>query len=362
MDGETAQAGGEAAPARGEPASPGGDAAPPCGVAVMTCSGGDSAVAADLAAELGVDLPALAPQTITRLEAVLPAAATAGNPLDYTALLWDEPEQLTELIEALLSDPSIGRVLVLYDAANDAEDWAAVLTAVKRASGDVTVASTLPELVSDGAIAGLRSGVRAMRPRRTPRPLATRVDGGRMIGEAEAKALLRAAGIPVVDGEVTDDAVTTWKRLGGPVAVKLVGVTHKARNRGVVLDLNDEREIREAVMRLGPTVLVERMAPRGVEVLVAIRRDGLVPVLVIGAGGVYTEELDDVAVIPLPADEHRIAQALGTLRTPIAPEPIAKLALALQDLPLALVELNPVIVHGNQAVAVDALAQEEIHP
>ena len=124
----------------------------------MTCSGGDSAVAADLAAELGVELPALAPRTLARLEAVLPAAATAGNPLDYTALLWDEPEKLTALIEALGDDPAVGRVLVLYDAANDAEDWAAVLTAVQRAEGDVTVASTLPELVSDSAIAGLRSG------------------------------------------------------------------------------------------------------------------------------------------------------------------------------------------------------------
>ena len=332
------------------------------GVAVMTCSGGDSAVAADLAAELGVDLPALAPDTITRLEAVLPAAATAGNPLDYTALLWDEPEKLTELIEALHSDPSIGRVLVLYDAANDAEDWAAVLQAVKQAEGDVTVASTLPELVSDGAIAGLRSGIRAMRPRRTPRPLATRVDGGRMIGEAEAKALLRAAGIPVVDGEVTDDAVTTWKRLGGPVAVKVVGVTHKARANGVALDLDDAAAIKAAAERLGPTVLVERMAPPGTEVLVAIRRDGLVPVLVVGAGGVHTERLDDVSVIPLPADAERIAAALATLRTPIPAAPVTRLAVQLQALPLALIELNPVIVHGNQAVAVDALAQEEIHP
>ena len=53
------------------------------------------------------------------------------------------------------------------------------------------------------------------------------------------------------------------------------------------------------------------MAPRGIEVLVAIRRDGLVPVLVLGAGGVHTERLDDVAVIPLPADALRIEQALA---------------------------------------------------
>jgi acetyl-CoA synthetase len=284
--------------ARRREATPSGGGPVAAGVAVMTCSGGDSAVAA----ELGVELPALAAQTLARLEAVLPADATAGNPLDYTALLWDEPDKLTDLIEALQEDPSIGRVLVLYDAANDAEDWAAVLTAVKRARGDVTVASTLPELVSEGAIAGLRSGIRTMKALREPRTLATRTDGRRKIGEAEAKQLLRAAGLPVVHGDVTDDAAKTWRRLGGPVAVERLNVTHKAREGGVVLDLDDEQAIRAAHAPRGPTVLVERMAPRGVEVSVAIRRDRLAPVLVVGAGGVHTERLDDVAVIPLPAD------------------------------------------------------------
>ncbi len=333
------------------------------GVAIMTCSGGDSAVAADLAAELGVSVPTLAPGTARRLEAILPAAATAANPLDYTSLLWDEPEKLTELIEVLATDPSVGRVLVLYDEAVAGEDWAAVLAAVKTAAQthDVTVASTLPELVSDGAIAGLRSGIRVMRRLRRPRRLAKRTDGGEMLGEAETKALLRANGIDVPRGRVTDDAVATWRELDGPVAIKRLGVTHKARDGGVILDLNDERSVKEAERRLGPPTLVERMAPRGTEVLLAIRRDGLVPVLVIGAGGVHTEALDDVAVIPLPASEARIAEALATLRTPIAPQPIARLAQTLQTLPLALIELNPVIVSADTAVAVDALAQEEIH-
>jgi acetyl-CoA synthetase len=336
---------------------------PSPGVAIMTCSGGDSAVAADLAAEVGVELPALAPATIARLEAILPAAATAANPLDYTSLLWDEPEKLTALIEVLASDPRVGRVLVLYDEAVAGEDWAAVLEAVRTAARvhDVTVASTLPELVSDGAIAGLRSGLRVMRPLRTPRALAVRTDGGRLLGEAEAKQLLREAGIDVPEGRVTDDAVRTWRELHGPVAIKRIGVTHKAREGGVALDLDDERSIRDAELRLGPPTLVERMAPRGTEVLLAIRRDGLVPVLVVGAGGVHTEALDDVAVIPLPASEDRVIEALATLRTPIPPHPIARLARTLQALPLALIELNPVIVSATHAVAVDALAQEEIH-
>jgi hypothetical protein len=78
---------------------------------------------------------------------------------------------------------------------------------------------------------------------------------------------------------------------------------------------------------------------------------------VIGAGGVHTERLDDVAVVPLPAEPPRIAEALATLRIPVG-EPIVELATRLQRLPHTLIELNPVIVHGAHAVAVDALAQE----
>ena len=298
------------------------------------------------------------------------------------------PKQLTKLIEALQDDPAIGRVLVLYDAAVDAEDWSAVLQAVKVARADVTVASTLPELVSDGAIAGLRSGIRAMRPLRTPRTLAARTGAGRMLGEPETKALLRAADISVPDGEVTDDAVATWRELGGPVAVKRLGVTHKAREGGVVLDLTTTprasargraaraRPRPRAASRRRPasarTPRPARRAARPGRTAGPRRAHGparhrgprrhpprrLVPVLVVGAGGVHTEQLDDVAVIPLPADAARIAEAIRTLRTPIPPEPIARLAEQLQTLPLALIELNPVIVHGDQAVAVDALAQE----
>ena len=87
-----------------------------------------------------------------------------------------------------------------------------------------------------------------------------------------------------------------------------------------------------AAARLGGTVLVERMAPRGIEVLVAIRRDGAGPGARLGAGGVHTERLDDVAVIPLPADAARIAQAIDTLRTPIPPQPIADSPQQLQQL------------------------------
>ena len=85
------------------------------GLAIMTCSGGDSAQGADEATRLGIPLPGLAPETSQRLRSLLPAAATVGNPIDYTAMIWGEVETLAELVEVVGADPAIDQVLVFYD-------------------------------------------------------------------------------------------------------------------------------------------------------------------------------------------------------------------------------------------------------
>ena len=48
------------------------------------------------------------------------------------------------------------------------------------------------------------------------------------------------------------------------------------------------------------------MSPPGVELLVAARGDGVVPALVVGLGGLWTEAYDDVAIVPLPATAERV--------------------------------------------------------
>jgi acetate---CoA ligase (ADP-forming) len=188
---------------------------------------------------------------------------------------------------------------------------------------------------------------------------------GRFLAEHAAKERLRAAGIDVPAGRLTGDAVAAWRELGGPVAVKRTGVVHKARAGGVALGLDDEETVRAAQARLGTPVLVERMAPSGAELIVSVRRDGFVPVLVAGLGGVLAEALDDVAVLPLPVTAAEVEAALRGLRGAAALDGLdvaaaARLATGLAATGFVLIELNPVIVHGRGAVAVDALADEEV--
>ena len=53
-------------------------------------------------------------------------------------------------------------------------------------------------------------------------------------------------------------------------------------------------------------VFVEEMVAPGLELLVSVDRTGFVPVLVVGLGGVHTELLDRVEILPLPVPRHRI--------------------------------------------------------
>ena len=395
-------------------------APPPGGLAIMTCSGGDSAQAADEAARLGLDLPPLAPDTRARLEAVLPAAATIANPLDYTALLWGDGAALAELVQILGEDPAIDRVLVFYDQfpglrdavaeASDAVRQGIVAGARAVAERATTMlCSTLPELLDDDAawqcvqagipaVAGLRTGLACAAALRAPaadperlREIAAAAADSRegpgaavWLSEHDAKDLLRAGGVDVVDGRLVadaPDALLALGQLGGSIALKLsaADVQHKSELGAVWLGLGSEAEVAAAygqlsrlAQRLGGAILAERMARPGLELIVAARVDAVVPALVIGLGGVWTEVLGDVAVVPLPADAARVERAIRSLRgaplltgargtarldVPAVARMAQRVGEILLEESLDLLELNPVIAGPEGAVVVDATAR-----
>jgi acetate---CoA ligase (ADP-forming) len=407
-------------PTGGTPAGAGAAAAPrPPGLAIMTCSGGDSAQGADEAQRLGLSLPQLTSATQARLAELLPSAATAANPLDYTAVIWGEVETLAELVRALGTDPAIDLVLVFYDQPHGmegaaAEGWTAVREAVMlgaaRSPVGTLLSSTLPELLDDGAaweligagvpaVAGLRTGLRCAAAmlgvgRRQPdserlRSIAATARrgepaaaAGSWLAEHAGKALLRDAGVAVADGVVVDSleaAVAARAALGGAIALKLsaASVQHKSDIGGIALDLSSDDGVAGAFGSLaqlalehGGVVLAERMAALGgLELIVAAHRDGIVPALVIGLGGIWTELLDDVCVLPLPVDEARIRAGLAGLRGAsllfggrgrpgVDVDALVVLARSIGEVlverSLELVECNPVVVGQRGAVALDA--------
>jgi acetyl-CoA synthetase len=384
------------------------------GIAIMTCSGGDSAQGADEAERLGLELPPLAPDTAAALEQLLPSAATVANPLDYTAMIWGDRPALASLVRTLGSDPEIEQVVVFYDQPHgltgaSEESWRAVREGLAMGAAaspaSTIVSSTLPELLDDraawefacagvAAAAGLRTGLRCaaaqLRTQSDPARLreiaasARKCAGGlasEWLAEHQAKELLRSRGLSVPPGRLVvdeDDAVAALRELHGKIVLKLSSprVQHKSELGGVIVGLASESEVRAAHRRLAPLVaqhggalLAERMAGPGVELIVAARTDGVVPALVLGLGGIWTELLDDVAIVPLPADAARIEAALRSLRgapvlvggrgvAGIDLAAVARLAEGIAALLLEggldVIECNPVVATAAGAVALDA--------
>lgn len=104
--------------------------------------------------------------------------------------------------------------------------------------------------------------------------------------------------------------------LAGPVAVKLLdaAVLHKSEVGGVRLDVRTPEELDTALDAIGADpatgtigsrpVLVEAMAPPGVDLVVGARRDAVFgPTVLVGLGGTVAEALADVAVAPATAPD-----------------------------------------------------------
>jgi hypothetical protein len=156
------------------------------------------------------------------------------------------------------------------------------------------------------------------------------------------------------------------------------GLLHKSDQGAVVLGvatLEDVGKTHDAFSRrFGDRlrgVLVQEQTATGAEFLVGVRRDPAIgPLLVVAAGGVDAELLRDRAVLLAPSTSTEITAAIESLRcAPLLhgyrgrPElPVAALATLVQlvgDLAVTVPEideldLNPVIVTPDGAVAVDA--------
>ncbi len=227
----------------------------------------------------------------------------------------------------------------------------------------------------------------------------------RRLDEPEAKALLASVGIAVPAGEVVEaaDAAEAAARIGFPAVVKTVGLDHKSDVGGVAVNLTSPEAVAEAARRLsglgpGGKVLVESQVEErlgghqdhqhrhGGKVLVESHVEGVLAELLVsvrsshpigwlltmGAGGELVEVLNDTACLLLPESPEAVRSALEQLRVwPLlagfrgrpaaAVDAVIAVTDRLTDLvrdrpELIEIEVNPLVVTADRAVAVDALA------
>jgi len=392
--------------------------APVKGPGIVTFSGGFVAIVHDYCADIGLDLPPLSPEIQTRIAEQLPDFMHPSNPLDLgTEVLW-KPELTGIGTRGLLDDPEIGSVCICIANAPPGAQRSfgfhfieALKEHRKPAIFSLPNSELAPEFeaaLKENRIVFSRSAERTMqamalatfhgrmleRAKRavSPEPFEGLPElGAGALPEWQGKALLRAIGIQVPEGGLATslaEAEAIAARIGYPVALKAQAGTlaHKTEAGGVILNLADADALRagwatlhDNVARAMPGivldgVLVEKMAAKGLELVIGARRDPQWgPVLLVGLGGIWIEAIGDVRLMPCDLAEEDIAEEIGKLRSakllgPFRGSPpvdVAALAhsaaligrLMLTRPEIMEIDINPVFAHaeGQGITAVDAL-------
>ena len=297
-------------------------------VAIVTNAGGPGILAADACAAEGLELAALSAKTREGLAAILPAAASLGNPVDMIASA--TADQYRRAMRLVLDDPAVDSLLAIFipPLAGNTDAIAAaivdgargphgkpVLAIFMSARGAPPALAPIPSYAfPESAATSLARACAYADWRRRPADAPPVLEGLRIaearaiIGAAlargegwmtpvEAQGLLEAFGIPTARARLAAgvrEAVRAAGEIGYPVALKAVGPTivHKTELGGIRLGIGDARKLRkehrDLKEKLGAAMtsaLVQEMVPGGVEVIVGGTYDpSFGPLVLYGTG------------------------------------------------------------------------------
>jgi len=329
---------------------------------IVTNAGGPGVLATDALVMTGGELARLAPETLARLNERLPPQWSHGNPID---ILGDaDPQRYADAIAAVLDDPNSDGLLVVLTpqamtdptataqrlrqlaatsqkplvaswmggdevaageailngtgiATNRYPDAAARLfNALWRYSYNLRGIYETPELLPEAESDGPGSGGPGEHPQVRRILSEAQAQGRRLLSEIEAKQILAAYAIPVVETHLAttaEQAVVAAAAIGYPVVVKLhsTSISHKSEVEGVQLNLQGPAEVEQAFRtmerRLGERhgtaafggVTVQRMLrlQGAIELIVGSSVDPeFGPVILFGTGGTLVEVYRDSAV------------------------------------------------------------------
>jgi acetyl coenzyme A synthetase (ADP forming)-like protein len=390
-------------------------------VGIITNAGGPAILCADACEARGLEVPVLSEASRTKLRAFLPAGASATNPVDMIASA--PAEHYRQAIEIVASDPGIDALIVIFTpplvtrasdvareivgAAKNIDKAKPVLSVFLSAqaapeglhSSDIRIpAYSFPET----AAIALARAARYRQWRERPETLAPSFEdvrrdeaasivatalarGDGWLTTEETAALFSCYGLPLIEQKIVktpQEAGAAAQQMDCEVALKVIapGVLHKTEVGGVRLGLRGAKKVNEAADEMAlalagvgnsPTgFLVQRMAAKGVEMLVGVVHDPQFgPVVACGAGGVQVELLRDVSVRLTPLSRQDAAEMIRSLKTyplldgfrggPVCDvaaleEGLLRTSAMVDDIPqIAELDCNPFVVQEHGAVILD---------
>ena len=392
-------------------------------VLIITNSGGSGTISADAVEKAGLNVATLGEELALQLRRALPSAAFIDNPIDISAAA--EPRHYAAALDIVAAEGSFDAVLIVLAPQYMTEPAATVRAIVAHLDENMPVLAAFlgggdimpsrQELAAAGlpfydsperAVTALKAmheyGVWQRRParqvvrfpvnrRRVERIIYRRQRTDRLrLGEVKSKDILKAYGFQILEGRLTtspEEAMEIARFIGFPVALKVISpsIIHKSDLGGVRLNLGSAQEVADAfdlmmlrINKLAPNAIiggiyVEKMAEKGLEVIIGMTRDPQFgPMLMFGLGGIFVEVMKDVTFHLAPITENEAAQMLQSTRSyellqgkrGLKEVDMHAIAVALQrisqlttDFPQILdLEINPLIVGemGNEPVVVDA--------
>lgn len=382
---------------------------------VLTGGGGMGIVTADYieAKDRGISsyLATLDPDTERRLAKIALPFASVRNPIDLTASVTNE--MFDAALEILQGDPGVDVILCCYGYHPPGIDdrlteilryWAknGKKPLVAAPIGSEVAIQGIRDLEAAGvpAFPSIWRAVRAVdalarrgeflrreESRRTTsatsestKACSARIpQPGRPLAEDQVKAILRECGVNTPNSAVLPKGeLPSNLALAYPLVVKIrsAAILHKTELKGVALNIQDRQQLEEAVGEMrsrfpGEDLLVEEMEPTGVEIIVGLVEDATFGLSIMcGAGGILAELYQDVSFRRVPIDRGDAEEMLRELKAYALFEGfrgikasreavidlLAKVSGLGQDLAglIDQMDLNPVIVHEDRAVVVDA--------
>ena len=335
---------------------PGAGSRGPGRLAIVGISGGQTALACDVAAAAGVHLAHFSDEVVRRIGEVSPGTL-AQNPIDFGSVVDEAARDIAGAIGAVLDDDGIDALAVIQDCQaglheKSLESYATPIDAYCRSalatSKPIVAISATSEAVhpdirakfeSHGIpiVSGLREGIVGIRTMLRPRPPA-RADTPETPGMQERKTralgliqndlkrgrsqlapgncleILTAYGIPTSRSLVVANASEAAERvaeIGFPLAVKIASrdIAHRSELGGVVLGVTDLDGLAAAIARIAGNVATAApdAAIDGYELQREVRGDleavvGFVASppfgvkVMVGTGGTLVELNDDLAM------------------------------------------------------------------
>lgn len=210
----------------------------------------------------------------------------------------------------------------------------------------------------------------------------------RKLLEHEVFSLLRKYEIEVAPYGVAttpEEAVAVSREIGYPVVLKVISpdISHKFDVGGVILGLESDEDVREGFVKIYENVnkrapgsrivgvLVQKMMPKGLEIIVGALNDVTFGgIVMLGLGGIFTEVYRDVSFRVTPLTEEDAIEMINELNSkqlfygyrnmpPVNLKSLAdlivKVSKLIDEMPeIDSLDLNPVIGYPDKVVVVDA--------